>query len=287
MSDVSVIGLGNMGSALARTLLNSGRSVTVWNRSPEKAPPLAEAGAEIAPSLEAAVAASEVIIVCIKTHKTTTETLTPVKAALKDKTVADLSTGGVGEAEELVTMLTEAGANWTIGMINAYPSGIGKEETAILCAGPQEAWARIGGMIGTLGGASEHVGTAPAAIPALFAAMFTARQGFMFGLLYGGAIARRSGLDMQVFADQIGVTHGMAGNYGNLFARTVVPQDYDNAEASMTVYKLALEDVLSTFEETGTRDDFVRLMRDLTADAESRGLENKQLTALVEELARD
>jgi len=37
MSDVSVLGLGNMGSALARAFLENGRAVTVWNRSPEKA----------------------------------------------------------------------------------------------------------------------------------------------------------------------------------------------------------------------------------------------------------
>lgn len=108
----------------------------------------------------------------------------------------------------------------------------------------------------------------------------------MFGLIYGGAIARRSGLDMQVFSDQIGVTHGMAGNYGKLFEATVLPRDYANAEATMSVYRRALDDVLSTFTETGTRDDFVRLMRDMTADAEANGLSEHQLTALVEELAK-
>ena len=40
MSDVSVIGLGAMGSALARTLLQNGYAVTVWNRTAEKAEPL-------------------------------------------------------------------------------------------------------------------------------------------------------------------------------------------------------------------------------------------------------
>ena len=36
MSDVSVIGLGAMGSALARTLLRDGHRVTVWNRTSSK-----------------------------------------------------------------------------------------------------------------------------------------------------------------------------------------------------------------------------------------------------------
>jgi 3-hydroxyisobutyrate dehydrogenase-like beta-hydroxyacid dehydrogenase len=39
MSDISVIGLEKMGSALAFALLQSGRSVTVWNRTAEKAAP--------------------------------------------------------------------------------------------------------------------------------------------------------------------------------------------------------------------------------------------------------
>ena len=44
MSDISVIGLGAMGSALARTLLQNGYAVTVWNRTAEKAGPLVSAG---------------------------------------------------------------------------------------------------------------------------------------------------------------------------------------------------------------------------------------------------
>ena len=43
MTDISVIGLGDMGSALARTLLNNGYSVTVWNRSADKAGPITAA----------------------------------------------------------------------------------------------------------------------------------------------------------------------------------------------------------------------------------------------------
>ncbi len=48
MSEISVLGLGNMGAALAKSLLASGRSVTVWNRSADKAKPLIDAGAEVA-----------------------------------------------------------------------------------------------------------------------------------------------------------------------------------------------------------------------------------------------
>ncbi len=287
MSDMSVIGLGNMGAALASTLLRSGRSVTVWNRSAEKAAPLVEAGAAPASSPEEAIAASEATIVCIKTHKTTTELLKPLSGQLSGKTILDRSTGGAEEAKELVEMLTAADAQWHIGMINAYPSGIGKAETAILCAGPPEVWDRWGDAIRALGGASAHVGTEAAAIPGLFAAMFTARQGFMFGLIYGGAVCRKAGLPMEVFAEQVPVTLGMAGNYADLFMRTVPTRDYDDPGATVAVYLAALEDVMATFEATETSDALPRLMRDLAQRGLDEGYAGQELTSLVELLASD
>ena len=56
MTDVSVIGLGDMGSALAATLLDSGYAVTLWNRSADKAAPLIAAGAQLAESAQDAIA---------------------------------------------------------------------------------------------------------------------------------------------------------------------------------------------------------------------------------------
>ena len=68
MSEVTVIGLGNMGSALARALLENGRTVTVWNRSPEKAASLVEMGAVLAPHINAALTASPIILICVTNY---------------------------------------------------------------------------------------------------------------------------------------------------------------------------------------------------------------------------
>lgn len=46
----TVLGLGEMGSALAAALIDAGHSTTVWNRSPAKARPLAARGATVAGS---------------------------------------------------------------------------------------------------------------------------------------------------------------------------------------------------------------------------------------------
>ena len=62
---VSVIGLGNMGRALAEALLRSGRTLTVWNRTASKCAPLHERGATPARSVSSAIADTDAAIVCI------------------------------------------------------------------------------------------------------------------------------------------------------------------------------------------------------------------------------
>ena len=286
MSDISVIGLGKMGAALAVTLLENGYGVTVWNRSPDKAAALTEKGAHAAASLGAAVDASNVVIICVRNHHTSHQLLAGQESRLAGKVIIDLSTGGAADAEKLVEMLTSAGAAWLIGMINAFPTGIGQPETAILCAGPTDVWDRCGDIIRALGGASAHVGTTAASVPGLFAAMFTARQAWMFGLIYGGAVCRKAGLPLSSFAEQIPVTMGVAQKYAEVFMETVPDGNYDGANATVAVYRDALDDVMETFEATATADALPRLMRDLTQRAMDEGLQDKQLTALVELVAK-
>jgi 3-hydroxyisobutyrate dehydrogenase len=49
---IGIAGLGRMGAAIAARLIEAGHTVTVWNRSPDKAKPLVEAGAKQAATPE-------------------------------------------------------------------------------------------------------------------------------------------------------------------------------------------------------------------------------------------
>lgn len=50
MAEIGFIGLGTMGSAIARNLVDAGHTVRVWNRNPAAAAPLLKAGAVLAES---------------------------------------------------------------------------------------------------------------------------------------------------------------------------------------------------------------------------------------------
>jgi 3-hydroxyisobutyrate dehydrogenase len=59
---VGVAGLGKMGAAIAARLMECGHEVAVWNRSADKAKPLAEAGAKLASSPADLAAKADTVI---------------------------------------------------------------------------------------------------------------------------------------------------------------------------------------------------------------------------------
>ena len=62
MTKIAFLGLGHMGKGMALNLLKAGHELTVWNRTPDKTIPLANAGARTAPTPAQAVEDAEVII---------------------------------------------------------------------------------------------------------------------------------------------------------------------------------------------------------------------------------
>lgn len=62
---IGFAGLGIMGSRMARSLMTKGYAVSVWNRTAERARPLAEAGAAVVATPRALAEASEVVVACV------------------------------------------------------------------------------------------------------------------------------------------------------------------------------------------------------------------------------
>jgi 3-hydroxyisobutyrate dehydrogenase-like beta-hydroxyacid dehydrogenase len=96
VSVVAVVGLGAMGSRIARRLLEAGHDLVVWNRTAEKAASLVEAGAVAAVSPAEAAARAEAVL-----------TMVADPAALQDVTEGeDGVAAGVGEGATVIEMST-------------------------------------------------------------------------------------------------------------------------------------------------------------------------------------
>ena len=92
MSTVAVIGLGAMGSRMARRLLDAGHELVVWNRTPARADELAARGAELAASPADAARGADVVI-----------TMVADPAALQD--VTEGTDGIAAGADETTTVI--------------------------------------------------------------------------------------------------------------------------------------------------------------------------------------
>lgn len=61
MANVAVVGLGIMGRGMAENLLKHGHTVTIWNRNPDRALDIAQAGATVAATPAEAAARADVV----------------------------------------------------------------------------------------------------------------------------------------------------------------------------------------------------------------------------------
>lgn len=78
MRRVAVLGTGIMGAGMTRSLLRSGLDVTVWNRSPDRAAPLAADGAQVAGTAAEAVAGVDAVITMLWDGDSVAEVMTAV-----------------------------------------------------------------------------------------------------------------------------------------------------------------------------------------------------------------
>ncbi|HUY59105.1 MAG TPA: NAD(P)-dependent oxidoreductase [Solirubrobacteraceae bacterium] len=141
---VGVLGIGLMGSAMARRLLTQGISVTAWDRDPEKARALETHGAQSAERAGDLVSSCGVVITMFPTAAVILEVVEPLLEDWPAATIwAQMSSVGAPEADQL-TGIAEA---HRITLIDAPVSGsthpAEEGQLTILASGPASARAAI------------------------------------------------------------------------------------------------------------------------------------------------
>ncbi|MFD7865123.1 NAD(P)-dependent oxidoreductase [Streptomyces sp. NPDC059783] len=183
-TDVTVLGLGAMGGALAGALVKSGVPTTVWNRSAGRGGALVTGGAAEAASAAEAVRASPLVIVCLFDHDSVREVLDPLVDDLAGRKVVNLTTTTPQQARQLATWAARAGIAYLDGGIMAVPSMIGQPGASILYSGSREVFEGHTALFeqwaaGTYFG--EDAGLASLYDFALLSAMYVMFAGFMQG----------------------------------------------------------------------------------------------------------
>ncbi|MGA5047672.1 NAD(P)-dependent oxidoreductase [Streptomyces arboris] len=186
-SAVTVIGLGQMGAALAATLLERGHPTTVWNRSAGKAQPLVERGARLAATPGEAVAASPLVIVCVLDYDALHATLDPVAASLAGRSLVNLTSGSPEQAQEAEAWARSHAADYLDGAIMTTPPGVGSPEMMFLYSGSRAVFESHRPTLAALGDPL-HLGAEPGLASLYDAALLGLMWSTMTGWLHGTAL---------------------------------------------------------------------------------------------------
>jgi 3-hydroxyisobutyrate dehydrogenase len=96
VSDLTFLGTGTMGLPMARNLITAGFDLRVWNRSPDRAAPLVEAGARRCPDPASAARGAGTLITMLSDADAVLETASQALPELAgDATWVQMSTIGI------------------------------------------------------------------------------------------------------------------------------------------------------------------------------------------------
>lgn len=138
---ITVLGLGAMGSAIARAWLAAEFEVTVWNRTHGRAEALVGDGAVVAGAVTEAVADSGLVVVCLLDDASVGEVLADVDLTGKD--LVNVTTSTPGQARERAEWAEARGARYLDGGIMAVPPMIGVPDSGgyVFYSGSPEVFA--------------------------------------------------------------------------------------------------------------------------------------------------
>lgn len=200
---VAVVGLGTMGAGMARSLLRNGHDVRVWNRTPDKAAPLVEAGAIQATSVAEAVTTANIIITMLFDADAVLDVAGDItEAARPDAIWMQCSTIGVDVWPELSRR-----CGTTLRLIDAPVLGTKQPAEngalVVLAAGPADAVAEAAPVFDAIGNRLVSVGPEVGQASALKLVCNSWLATLTAGAAQGIALAEALGLDPQLFLDTI------------------------------------------------------------------------------------
>ena len=283
---IGIIGLGNMGFAMASRLIHTKHDVMGWNRSPEPLQRLVEMGGQRARSV-ADVFERDVAITMLATDEATRATIpTDVLRKAKKGLVHIMSaTISVDYAKELAKLHTEAGVAFLSAPVLGRPNMAAEGGLAILAAGSRDVIDRVKPVLDTLGRRVFHVGDKPhsanvaklACNFALASAIQTMSEAFV--------LTERYGIATQTMAEIFTETLFAAPAY-RVYAPMLAQKKFEPAGFEL---RLGLKDVrqaVDAGEEAGVPMSIASVLRDNFVDAMAHGDGEKDWSAVARVAAR-
>ena len=211
---IGFIGLGIMGGGMAANLLRAGFNVTVWNRTPGRITPLAQAGAAVAGSPADLAAGRDIIIICVSDTPDVEEIILGPRGILErvraGALVIDCSTISPATTRALAARLKEKGVHMLDAPVSGGSEGAAKGTLSIMVGGEAAQVERARPVLAAMGRTITHVGGHGAGQLAKLVnqvLVVVTMQGVAEALLF----AQAGGLDLETTLAAVG--GGAAGSW--------------------------------------------------------------------------
>jgi 3-hydroxyisobutyrate dehydrogenase-like beta-hydroxyacid dehydrogenase len=279
---VTVLGLGAMGTALARALLHAGHPVTVWNRTIVRAEALVPEGARVAPDPAAAVAASPLTVVCLLDDATVATVLDPLGDTLGGTTLVNLTSGTPEQARATAARLTAHGAQVLAGTIMVPTPLVGTPDALVLYSGATAVHERHRTTLEAFG-RTDLVGTDPGRAALFDLGMLDVFFAGMASFLHATALVGADGVTGAEFAPYAEQVVAILPETFRGLAADVDAARHPGHEDNLVMGAAALGHIVVTSRVRGVDPALPDLVRRLAQRAIDRGHGADGFSRIVEE----
>jgi 3-hydroxyisobutyrate dehydrogenase-like beta-hydroxyacid dehydrogenase len=289
VAQVSLLGLGAMGSTLAATLLDRGHDVTVWNRSDsERAAAVVAAGAARASDPAAAVRAAPLVLMCVTDYPAADEVLTApgVLEGLAGRTLVQLTNGNEEQVRAQLERVRAAGGRMLDGGILGYPRHIGRPETVIMYAGDASAFDEHAATLADLAGAQRYLGEDPGPPNAVYVAAFGFYFAALAGFLEAAALADTRGLAPAEFAAAMPGMAALLLDHIDDAARRIAEGAYAGDQATVDVHLVGSGRRPRTMTDAGVESLATGAFVEYCRRAQAAGEGGEDIAALIKRIRR-
>lgn len=205
MTTVAVLGTGIMGGPMARNMAQAKLAVRAWNRTREKAEPLAEHGVTVCADPAEATAGADLLVTMLLDADATEQALADgaLDRLAQDAVWVQMGTVGIEGARRLRALAERSGTAFVDAPVLGTKQPAENGELVVLASGPTAVRERCAPVFEAVGKVTRWVGEEPGAGSALKLVVNSWVLALTDAVAEAVALARGLSIDPQLFLDTI------------------------------------------------------------------------------------
>jgi 3-hydroxyisobutyrate dehydrogenase len=280
---VAFLGTGIMGAPMARNCASAGLDVRAWNRTPEKARALADAGVTPVDSPAEAVRGADAVVTMLTDGAAVEAVMAGdggALAAMDDAAVwLQMSTVGIAATERLAGLARERGVAYVDAPVVGTRQPAEAGELLVLASGPEEVRDRAAPVFDAVGRATRWLGDEPGAGSRLKLVFNGWLVSLVESLSETLAFSRALGIPPAEFLEAIDGTP-MNVPYAQLKGKAMAKMDFSEVAFPLRLAHKDARLVLEAAEAEGLELPLMRTAEAQFARAEADGHGDEDLAAV-------